>query len=107
MSGDGDKNTECPLKLEDFKLTEVLFNNAAKKMICLVGTFPASESDKGIVILEKVEFVEEAFTTESEDDAILKKTDLELVAANDIYLNCMGLADKNFNSEFRWIFAQF
>jgi hypothetical protein len=101
MSGDAKNITECPLKLEDFKLKEVLFNNAAKKIIALVGNFPASEDDKGIVIVEKVDFEEESFTTENENDSILKHTDLEMVAHNDIYLNCLGLADRKFNSKFQ------
>jgi hypothetical protein len=93
-------DTESPLKLEDFKLTEVLFNNAAKKMICLLGKFPISVDDQGIVIVEKVEFPEEFFTTESEEESILKHTALEKIFANDIYLNCFGFPDQKFNSEF-------
>jgi hypothetical protein len=100
MAEEAKTDNESPLKLEDFKLSEVLFNNAAKKMICLVGKFPASE-DQGIVIVEKVEFPEEFFTTESEEESILKHTALEKIFANDIYLNCFGFPDQKFNSEFR------
>ena len=103
MEGSGDTSTESPLNLKDFKLTEVLFNNASKKLIALLGKFAASE-DNGIVLVEKVEFAEDSFTTNSDEDSIIKHTELEKVTSNDIYLNCMGLADQKFNSK---LFASF
>lgn len=99
MEGSGDTSTESPLNLKDFKLTEILFNNASKKLIALLGKFSASD-DNGIVLVEKVEFAEESFTAENDEDSIIKHTELEKVTSNDIYLNCMGLADQKFNSEF-------
>lgn len=100
MSEAGDTKVESSLMLEDFKLSKILFNNAAKRTICLLGTFSASETDQGIVLIEKVEFAEENFTTENEEDSILKHTALETVLVNDIYSNFMGIAEQKFNSEF-------
>lgn len=100
MSEAGDTKVESSLKLEDFKLTKILFNNAAKRTICLLGKFEASETDQGIIIIEKVEFAEENFTTEKDDESILKHTALEAILVNDIYTNFIGSADQKFNSEF-------
>ena len=99
MKGSGDNSNESPVNLKDFKLKEILFNNASKKLIALVGKFSASE-DNGVVLVEKVEFSEESFTAENDEDAILKHTELEKVTSNDVYLNCMGISDQKFNSKF-------
>lgn len=47
MSKAVDLEVQSSLNLKNFKLSEILFNNAAKRMICLLGSFPASETDKG------------------------------------------------------------
>lgn len=100
MSEDTETKVESPLKLEDFQLNQILFNNAAKRIIGLLGTFKCSETDQGIVIISKVEFSEENFTAESEEDSILKHTVLKTIEVNDIYANFLGTADQKFNSEF-------
>lgn len=100
MSEVDNSKVESSLKLEDFKLSEILFNNAAKRTICLLGTFAASETDKGIIIIEKVEFAEGNFITESDEESILKHTVLKEVLVNDIYANFIGTAEEKFNSKF-------
>lgn len=83
--------------LKDFKLTRILFNNAAKRTIGLLGTFPESETAQAIIIVEKVEFAEENFT---DCDGVTQHIKLETMEINDIYGKYLGDTDPKFNSKF-------
>lgn len=85
--------------IKDFKLLEILSNDAARKKIVLLGTI-SSEETKMILFIEKVEFSEETFKTEDADEKFLKHIALEVQMANDIYSDFIGLIDPRFNSKF-------
>lgn len=85
--------------VKDFKLLEILSNDAARKKIVLLGTI-SSEESKMILFIEKVEFSEETFKTEDVDEKFLKHIALEVQMANDIYADFIGLIDPRFNSKF-------
>lgn len=86
--------------LEDFKLSQILFNFAEKRTIGLLGVFPESETEKAIIILEKVEFAEENFKAGDEGNSVTKHTRLEVIQVNDIYGKYFGETDPKFNSKF-------
>lgn len=101
MSETADTTTNSNLNLKDFKIQKILFNLVAKKMIGLLGTFAGSETDVGIVILEKVGYLEEQFTTDDDNNAFLKSIGIdETVLVNDIYSDFIGKSmDPKFNSK--------
>lgn len=89
------------LKLNQFKLDRILFNDSAKKTIGLLGKFVnVSDDDQGIVILEKLAFAEEYFTSEVEEDSFLKNANLEEIFRNDIYGNYYCFPKSELNSKF-------
>lgn len=70
--------------LSTFKLKKVLSNNTNRKVVCLQGSFEASDG-VGIVVLEKTAFEDGDFKEDSEyfnEDSSLKK-----LFHNDIYGN--------------------
>lgn len=90
--------------LKDFKLDQVLFNDASKKKICLLGHIPSGAGDsQAIVFIEKVEFSEEKFTKDDDDKAFLKQITLETTLMNDIYADFAGLIDPRLNGLFSCI----
>lgn len=101
MTGVSEITNKDELKLNQFKLDRILFNDSAKKTIGLLGKFEnISDVDQGIVILEKLAFTEENFTTEVEKDSFLKNANLEEIFRNDIYGNYFCFAKSELNSEF-------
>ncbi|XP_055377447.1 m7GpppX diphosphatase [Condylostylus longicornis] len=54
-------------KLSDFKFENFLNNNTGRKCVTLLGSFPLiSETDKAVVILEKIAFTKDNFESKSE-----------------------------------------
>ncbi|CAO1365800.1 unnamed protein product [Diamesa serratosioi] len=93
-----EKTHNNELKLNQFKLDRILFNDSAKKTIGLLGKFEnISDADQGIVILEKLSFAEEHFTSEVEEDSFLKNANLEEIFRNDIYGNYYCFAKTELN----------
>lgn len=98
MSESSKDELKHQLCLKDFKLTQILFNDASKKFIGVLGIFPKiSENDKAIVLIEKVAFTNETFEADEESKSFLKNADLETVFQNDIYgkFSCSVSADLN------------
>ena len=90
------------LKLNQFKLERILFNDSAKKTIGLLGKFEnVSDADQGIVILEKLAFAEENFTSNVQENSFLKNANLEEIFRNDIYGNYFCFAKSELNSKFK------
>lgn len=104
MSESGDNNVLNTVKLEDFTLKSILINNASKKLVFLLGTFTNSETDLGIVIIEKVEFTETSLTTQDAAESILKHIQLKTPVINDVYGNYSGDTDAKFNREILIVF---
>lgn len=100
MEETSEKEVQSVLDLKDFKFHKILFNNAAKRTAALLGEFPQkSETDKAVVIVEKVEFTEENFASEDDNKAILKHTRADSIILNDVYFNFLGTAERDFNSK--------
>ena len=100
MSESGDNESKSPLSLKDFKIKDILFNDAGRKKICLLGWFPErSETDLGIVIVEKVEFATNDFSPDDETKAFLKHLTLDKSMENDIYSDFKGFIDATYNGE--------
>lgn len=105
MAENQDKPTVTTQSLKDFKLDRVLFNDASKKKISLLGFIPSSAGEsQAIVFIEKVEFSEEKFTTDDGDKAFLKQITLETTLMNDIYADFAGLIDPRLNGLISCIF---
>lgn len=88
------------IKLKDFELKTILFNNASKKLVCLLGKFKNSETDEGIVMIEKVEFTESSLATQEAAESILQHIQLKTPVINDVYGNFSAETDTKFNREF-------
>lgn len=105
MAENQDKPTVSTQSLKDFKLDRVLFNDASRKKIGLLGHIPSSAGEThAIVLIEKVEFSEEKFTKDDHDQAFLKQITLETTLMNDIYADFAGLIDPPLNGLFSCIF---
>lgn len=101
MTEVSEKTHKDELKLKEFKLDRILFNDSAKKTVGLLGKFEnISEADQGIVILEKLAFTEENFTSDVEEKSLLKNANLEEIFRNDIYGNYFCFAKSELNSKF-------
>lgn len=87
-------------ELDKFVFDRVLSSNPARKLIFVLGKFPGkSETEQAILTIENVGYTEESFKTEQEDASVLKHMELRLDVVNDIYYQCFGYAEKEFNSE--------
>lgn len=101
--------------LKDFKLQEILSNNAVSKKIVLLGEFPESDDpeQRMIVIVEKVEFAEDNFKANSFEDDFLKhvlmnEDDLTVpTMANDIYADFTATIDPRLNSKLPFFLLRF
>lgn len=87
--------------LKDFKLKEILSNDAGRKKIVLLGNFSESEDKMMILFVEKVEFAEENFKTEKDDEAILKHILTTQLMVNDIYADFTATIDPRLNSKLK------
>ena len=90
MGENQNNNVLDRISLKDFTLQRILFNNAAKKSAGLLGIFTNSETDQGIIIVEKVEFTEDNFVADNDADLILKHILLKTNEINDVYGNFFG-----------------
>lgn len=102
MTESGESNVLNTIKLEDFVFKSILINNAAKKLICLLGSFTNS-TEAGIIIIEKVEFTETSIVTQNVAESILKHIKLNSAVINDVYGNYLGETDASFNRKFLFI----
>lgn len=94
------KHINKPFVLKDFKLREILFNDAGRKRICLLGALSEAEEDRAIVILEKGQFVADHFPKNEETKSFLAHLELETTLVNSIYSDFVGQVDKTFNGGF-------
>jgi hypothetical protein len=86
------------LKLKDFVFDRVLSANQSRKTIFVLGKFSnLSETNQAIVTIESIGFTEEQF--KDDESSLLKHIELELDLVNDIYVNCFGYTEKQFNSK--------
>lgn len=93
--------------LKSFVFDRVLSTNAARKLIFVLGKFPnKSETEQAILTIENVGCTEESFKSDDEASLVLHHMDLKFEVANDIYINCFGYAEKEFNSELRFLKCQ-
>lgn len=87
---------ESPVfSLKDFEFTRTLSNNANQKLIFVLGT---CNEQQAIIILEKIAFTDEQFT--SADSNLLKSCVLDQIFKNDIYQNNFCTVDSSLNSKF-------
>lgn len=100
------ENLTKNFNLKNFNVSKILFNDATRKTICLLGTFPyLSEQDQAIVILEKIAFKEEGFIPIEKTDNGDENTksflstvqDLKELFKNDIYGNHFCYLDPELN----------
>ena len=105
------ENLTMNYNLKKFKITRILFNDATRKTIGLLGTFPyLSEDDQAIIVFEKLAFTDESFElagkekTESEDSNckqfLSSVQDLKEIFKNDIYGNHFCYLDSDINCKF-------
>lgn len=92
-------HTDKPFNLKEFKLQQILFNDAGRKKICLLGAISEAEGDRAIVIIEKSQFVAEQFDKADETKAFLKNLELETTLVNSIYSDFTGQIEKSYNGE--------
>lgn len=91
----GENDTsEAELDLSSFKVTKVLQNNCARKLICMEGTFEDRE-DSAVVLLEQRSFPYDK--TVLKKDFFDEKTIFKKIFTNDIYrnYNCFPAEDHN------------
>ena len=90
------------LDLKCCKIKEILLTDSVRKKIVLL---VESESDVGIVIIEKEEFAAAEFSEDNEDESsksFLKRLIIvEEKLKNDIYFDCTALNDACFNREWQ------
>lgn len=93
-------HTDKPFDLKEFKIQQILFNDAGRKKICLLGGLSEAEADRAIVIIEKGQFVADHFSKDDETKSFLKHLELETTLTNSIYSDFVGIVDKSLNGEF-------
>ncbi|KAG5677637.1 hypothetical protein PVAND_007378 [Polypedilum vanderplanki] len=79
---------------DHFKYERILSNNSSRKVVFILGScfeMPA------IVILEKISFTQEQFTTENDKENFIRNSKLEKIFKNDIYENNYCIVDANLN----------
>lgn len=89
------ENLTKNFNLKKFDVSRILFNDATRKTIGLLGKFPyLSEEDQAIVIFEKLAFTDESFQVEETRDQdentksfLSTVQDLKEIFKNDIYGN--------------------
>lgn len=81
---------------KDFQFEKILSNNASRKLVFILGN---CYEKPAIVILEKIAFSEEIFTTDNDENNLVRNSKLEKIFKNDIYENCFCLADVKLNSK--------
>lgn len=100
MSETNDTNVLNTIDLKDFILKSILSNKASRKLVVLLGTFKNSETEQGIVIIEKVEVSESSLSSQDEAESILKHIQLKNAVINDVYGNFSGETEAKFNRKF-------
>lgn len=99
MSGVEEKNCENNMQSFDwkeFKFEKILSNNASRKVVFILGS---CYEKPAIVILEKQAFTDELFSSDKDEDNLIRNSKLELIFKNDIYENFFCLADVKLNSK--------
>lgn len=96
-TGDKAVSDEKPFDLKEFQFEKVLSNNSSRKVVVVLGKcyeMPA------IIILEKVAFTEDIFSSKNDDDNLIKNSELEKIFHNDIYQNSFCILNAKLNSKF-------
>lgn len=91
---DENNTNETELDLSGFKVTRVLQNNCARKLICMEGTFKDREGP-AVVLLEQRSFPYDKVVLEK--DFFDRKTTFRKVFTNDVYrnYNCFPTEEHN------------
>lgn len=91
---DENDTSETELNLSSFKVTKVLQNNCARKLICIEGTFEDREGS-AVVLLEQRSFPYDKLVLKN--DFFDEKTIFRKIFTNDIYrnYNCFPAEEHN------------
>lgn len=102
MAENQENNVLDTISLNDFKFQRILFNNAARKSIGMLGSFfpKHPESASAIVIVEKVDFTEDNFVPENADNSILKHICMSVTEINNIYGKFAGIISRDPEEKF-------
>lgn len=99
MSDTVAEHKEKLFSLKSFKLLEILFNDAGRKRICLLGSLSEDKEDRAIVFIEKSHFVADHFTKDDETKSFLAHLELESTLVNSIYADFTGQVDRDYNGK--------
>jgi hypothetical protein len=81
---------------KEFKYEKILSNNSTRKLIAILGNI---NEEPAVVILEKLAFTEELFTSDQEDENLLMSAEIENIFKNDIYENNFCVVNSKLNSK--------
>jgi hypothetical protein len=97
----GDCDNSVPdFNWKEFKYEKLLSNNSNRKVVFILGS---CFEKPAIVILEKISFTEEQFSSEKDEDNLIRNSQIEKIFKNDIYENSFCVASANLNSKFHLI----